>query len=876
MQDVSVTIAGHARGSITDAKGQFKIQANENDTIVFSFVGYETQRVAVKNYAATAIINISLKVSVQVGADVIVVGMQTQSKRTTTTAVTTLSGRVIENLPAISVDGLLQGRIAGLNVQIGSGEPGISPTIVVRGNSSVRTDIYETNVAQQAALSQPLYVIDGVPINTTDITNNGGATGTNYLAGLNINDIENIVVQKDAAATAAWGSQGANGVIYITTRKGRTKTPEFRINAYGGIVLMPPFLPTLIGAEERNMKLKLIEEYATSPLQRRQIPQILTDSFNPAYNNATDWQGLFYRTGNVKNVDATMSLASENVNYRISMNYYDEKGIIQKFGFTRYSLRGNFNFKLSPKLNSQFVVAFSRSDRQRGKKYSSNSDENTPISGTNQPTSFYRLTAFDSANFVGQFNRLRNKNIDDQYSASVTVNYQVLPQIKYTFQGSANMSTSSRDYFQPSNIDEAKAKGGKQQASVAYSDKGNFAIYFLNNTLNYNTKIRSGANHAHGLGFTASQQFTSEVATDANVGGTNLPTNNIQVVSGVPQANLTGSSSYAADGLLSFVGQLQYDYDSKYLLYASYRADASSRFGVNSKWGYFPAISLGWMLSDEKFMNPLKKTIPFFKLRASYGISGTRSPNFYAPYNEYVIPGTYNGVQVIQPSYTNGLTKNNLTWAKSVQKDIGADMQLFDNRVTLSVDAYDKISKDDYYDFQLPFYVGYDKINFNAHDLWVNNRGFEITLGVQLLPKKYPLHWNTQFTLTHNKNAFAKLPNNNRTFIIPDPYGVTRIFSVGQPVYEMFQMIYAGVYNKQSEIPFNPITGAPITYFKGGHPVAPGYPIWIDINKVGDVWSDEDNGNAYGDLTPSGDPNPKFTGGWVNDFTYKHFFIKRS
>lgn len=863
----------------TDDAGHFSLTLQGSaKSLVITNVGFKRQEVSVGQRTSVEVV---LAEDASALADVVIVGVQRQSKRTTTASVTSVLAKDVENLPAPSVDQLLQGRVAGLNVQIGSGEPGVAPTIVVRGNSRVSTNISDENIAQAHALSGPLYVIDGVPTNPEDISNNIDATGTNYLAGININDIESIDVQKDAAATAAWGSRGANGVIYIRTKRGRSAKPEFRVNVYGGITQRPQLLPTVTGAAERAQKMDLINQYAT-PAQLASLPQILTDRFNPSFNNATDWQGLFYRPGNVKNVDATISAGTENVSYRISMNYYDEKGIIQSFGFTRYSVRGNFDFKISPKLNSQFIVALSKNDRQRGMKYNGNSDDNTPVSGSAQPSSFYRLTGFDSSNFTGLYSKLRNKNVNDLYNASLTLNYTVLPELRYTFQGAANISTSNRDYFQPSNIDAVSVvNGGTAQPSYAESDKGTYSTYFLSNALNFNKRITTAASHVHNFVLTGSQQFSADVSSSNMVGGYNVPSNNIQVVSGVPQSDLVGNlknkpgtySDYAASALLSFAGQVQYDYDGKYLLYGSYRGDASSRFGENTKWGYFPAVGAGWIVSDEGFMNKVKGVVNYFKLRGSYGISGLNSGNFYAPYNSYVIPGTYNGSVAIQPSYTNGLTKNNLSWTKTIQKNIGIETQFFNSRVSLTVDAYDKLSKDDYYTFQLPFYTGFQSIEFNAHDLWVSNKGLDVTLATRNLSRKSPLQWNSQLTVSYNKNAIAKLPNNNRTFVVEDAYGASRIYAVGQPIYEMFQLKYLGVYNKQSEIPFNRITGNVVTYFKGNHKVVPGDPIWLDVNDIGDVWPDENNGAQYGDRIPTGDPNPKFTGGFVNDFTYKNFSL---
>ncbi|MEO5941836.1 MAG: SusC/RagA family TonB-linked outer membrane protein, partial [Ferruginibacter sp.] len=872
LEGASVQFKGSKSGTATTEDGKFSIAfpaGLHKAILIITSVGMNKEEINVlPGQNVTPVLSAHADNSMDA---VVVVGVQTQTRRKTTSAISTVLAKDIQYLPSPSIDNLLQGRVAGLNVQISSGEPGVSPSLVIRGNSRLSTNIADNNVALAHALSGPLYVIDGIPTNPEDISNSFDATGTDFLAGINVSDIESVDVQKDAAATAAWGSRGANGVVYIKTKRGLSKIPEFRVNVYGGTTQIPDLLKTSTGAAERDQKLSLINQYAT-PAILASLPQILTDQFNPSFNNATNWQGLFYRAGAIQNVDASMSAASDNVSYRLSMNYYNEKGIIKSFGFTRYSLRGNFNFIISPKLNSQFIVAISKSDRQRGAKYYGNSDDNTPVSGSSQPSSLYQLSGFDSSNFTGIASKLRNKNIDDYYSASLTVNYQMLKSLRYTFQGGANITSSSRDYFQPSNIDAIAASQGIPTQSYAESDKGTYASYFIANTLNFSKKIETDK-HEHNFAFTGSQQFNADVSNSSVVSGYNVPSNYIQVVSGIPQSDLSGYSSYAADGLLSFSSQLSYDLDNKYLLYGSYRADASSRFGANTKWGYFPAAGIGWIITDEKFMDKIKNVVSYLKLRGSYGISGTQASDFYAPFNSYSVPGTYNSAQVIQPSYTNGLTKNNLTWTSTAQKDFGLDAQFFNSRISLSVDAYEKLSKNDYYKFGLPFYVGYQSIVFNARDLWINNKGIDITVSTKNLSPTSKLQWNMDITLSHNNNIIAKLPDNNRTFLQDDGYGVTRIYAVGQPLNEMFQLKYQGVYNKQSDIPFDPITGKTLTYFKGNHVVVPGDPIWLDVNKIGDVWSDEDNGAAYGDRIPTGDPNPKFTGGWTNTFTYKNFSL---
>ena len=865
---VSVTVKGTNEGTVSDLNGVYKIKVADGvKALTFSFIGYETQVVAIGNSAKIDVAMSQVSKSLN---EVVVIGVQQQSKRTTVSAVSTVTSKQIENMASPSVDALLQGKIAGLDVQIASGEPGVAPTIVVRGNSKVSTSIDQSSVAQAHALSGPLYVIDGVPVNTDDL-GSIDVTGTNYLAGINVNDIESVDVQKDAAATAAWGSRGANGVIYIKTKKGKSATPEFRINAYTGFVREPDLLHTQIGQAERSLKMGIINAYATNAQKANSIPQMLSDSLNPYYNNATDWQGLFYRSAMIKNYDVTMSAATDNYNYRVSANYYDEPGIIKSFGYTRFSLRGNFDFKINSKLNSQLIISTSHGDRQRGMKYN-NSDNNTPVSSGAMPSSFYRLSGNDSLLYLGLSSQLRNKNTNDAYNASLRLNYDIFPFLKYSVLGSANISTSDRDYFQPSSSSDISSTRAAGSSSYAESDKGEYNTYYLENDLNF-IKTFQGVKHSHNLVLTASQQFSRDVSNTNYVSGYNVPSNNIQVVNGIAQADLSGGSTYGASGLLSLLGQFSYDFDKKYMLSLVYRGDASSRFGSNNKWGYFPSVGTGWVVSDEKFMKPLKKVINFMKLRGSYGESGTNSSDFYAPYNSYTISGYYNGQQAIQPDYSNGLTKNNLTWSQTVQKNIGVDLQFFDSRVTLSVDAYDKLTKGDFYSFQLPFFTGFDAVTFNANDLWVSNKGLDITLGARILPLSSKFQWNMQLVLSHNTNLIAKLPNNNRTFVVDDANGISRLYAVGQPIYEMFQLHYLGVYNHESDIPFDPLTGKKLTYFKGNHVVSAGDPAWQDTNKDGDVWDGEDNGDQYGDRMPTGDPNPKFTGGFTNDFSYKNFTL---
>ena len=572
-----------------------------------------------------------------------------------------------------------------------------------------------------------------------------------------------------------------------------------------------------------------------------------------------------------------MSQATNGLNYRISGNYYNEQGIIKQFGFQRYSIRGNFNFTMSEKMNSQFTISAVKQDRQMGAKFH-NSDANTPFSGLgSQPSSFYLLSAFDSSEYLGVNSQLRNQNIDMNYSASWITNYKIASWLQYTLMGAATVQNSNKDYFSPSNsasnFSNLEGYAGGVVPSYAEADRNTYNTYYLRNSLNFHKTITTANKHDHHIALLLGQEYNSSQNNYSTVSGYNVPANNIQVVQGVPQANLSGSSDYQKDALLSLTSQLQYDYDGKYLLYGGMRADASSRFGIDNKWGYFPAVGVGWIVSDEKFMTNLKETIGFLKIRASLGITGSNAPSYYAPYNNYVLQGTYSGTTAVMPSYTNGLTKDNLQWSKVNQRDLGIDMYMFNNRIVINADVYNKVTSNDFWQFQLPFFTGFQSVYSNSPDLWVNNRGVDLTITTHNLSPTSKFQWNTNLVFSWNRNLIAKLPNNNQPFVTTDYDGNQRLFAVGQPVYEFFQLKYQGVYSQPNQIPFNPISGHVHTYFKGNTPIVPGYPMWQNTSGGTDVWTGEDTGNPYGSSQPTGDPNPRYTGGFNNDFSYKNFFL---
>jgi TonB-linked SusC/RagA family outer membrane protein len=849
---ITVSEKGTTNQAATGSDGVFTLKVQKlPTTIVFRGIGFKSKEQQVQSEKGISIV---LATDNSALDEVVVVGYQRQSAKKSTGAVQVISGKTIEDLPAPSFESLLQGRVAGVNIQNFTGEPGARNTFTVRGNSTISPDL-NAEIDLANTMSSPLYIIDGMPLSVTDLANSG-ATGTNYVAGINVNDIESIVIQKDAAGTAVWGSRGANGVIVIRTKRGLSGKPQARVSYYKGITERPQLQRTLGGATERRAKMDILSQYANWS-QMRGFNQPLTDSLNPSYNNATDWQDLFYTTGNIDNADASISGGNEVVNYRLSAGYYNEDGVVRNTGFKRYSLRGNFGFTISPIIKSDFMVSAARINRKRG--LGRGIDEVVPVNQGAMPSSFVGLGQSDYDFYYGQFDKLKDDNQTDNLNIFSKTYVDIIKGLQYSLEASAQVNLDKRTQFQPRELNNG--------VNYAASNGRNAYTYNLANILNYNKTF----NETHSIILTAMQSFQYDKQMTDNITAYNLPTDDIKVIQGVAQKDLYANSNILESGLLSYMGQVSYDYKSKYIVNASWRADASSRFGKDTKWGYFPAISGAWIVSDENF---LKNTswINLLKLRGSWGLSGTLPTDFYAPFNMWATSSnTYNGETFSYPSFTKPLTLNTLTWNKSEQTNIGFDLFTFDNRLNITFDAYRKITKDPIMAFPFPYYTGYTSLSFNV-PLTVYNEGIDLTIATHNLSKESKLQWNTNFNLTYNRNRIGSLPFNDRSFYADSRgYNQQLMYTVGSPIYQWAQMKYQGVYENQDQIPVNPVTGKPLTYFKGNYVVKPGYPVWNDVNQDWDVWSDEDKGAADGDLVLTGDPNPKFTGGLYNEFIYKSF-----
>ncbi|AXY74412.1 SusC/RagA family TonB-linked outer membrane protein [Paraflavitalea soli] len=853
---VSIKIKGTERGVTTNDKGFFSIPTKVNDVLEISYVGYAPQTVKVVNERP---LSIKLAESNSNLTETVVIGYQKVTRKKNTAAISSISGKELANLPAASFDQLLQGRLSGVNVQNFSGAPGATPSVSVRGSSLI-TSAYDENTV----LNTPLYVVDGVPQPTETYVGPGTGTGMNYLGGVNPNDIESIDVLKDASAAAIYGSRAANGVILITTKKGRSGAPKVIVSGYAGIVQRPELRDVTLGVAERRAKMDILLKQL-EPSQKRGLPYLLTDSLNPAFNGNTDWQDMFYQSGSIKSADLSLSGGSDGgTNYRFSTNYYDEKGIIKATGFKRYTMRLNLGARtLGGKLEINPIINYSRTDKSRG-----NGDGNSPISlgAGNMPTSLFNLDPNKKAFLLGQYEDNLDKNISNQFNFTLNLGYNFNSHLRLTSLTSYIYRNARRDY---------------NRTSELMNDNGNYSYTFSDNGVtimssNYLSYVNSFGKH--NLSVVGGQEFTYDQYQYTTASGSGGASDQIQVVQGFQQLKIGAYSDYQAYGLLSYYGRMAYDFDGKYLLSGSVRTDGSSRFGEDNKWGFFPSASAAWIMTEESWMKGITNTFSMIKLRASLGTSGAMPNENYLQYNLYNVndvpfngndrAGTYNSITAVTPNFYNGAAQKGLSWERSKQWNIGTDVEIQNGKYSASLDFYNKENSFGLFSVLLPVTSGYDVAKTNS--IGVRNYGVELTLAANLLPSKSELKWFSRLNIGFNKNKIMNLPNGGRDLVLNgDRFDKNHILSVGSPINAFYLYKTLGVYATDKDVPVNPFTGGLFRNPNGEYRA--GDFQFADLD--GDYLIDVFNEGLNPDKMPVGDPNPKVTGGITNNFTWKNLSL---
>lgn len=825
---VSVVVKGTTQGTNTDGTGSFKISApNTNATLVFSFVGYARKEVIIGNQTS---LNVTLTPDDQTLNEVVVVGYGSQLKKEITGAVQTVSAAEIKDLPVSQIGQKLQGRLAGVQINQATGKPGQGISIRIRGQVSV------------SAGSDPLYVIDGFPI-------------TGNIAQLNPDEIEDLSVLKDAASTSLYGSRAANGVVLITTKKGKPGQTNISFSAYAGVqkVPMKGRVKMLDAVQFAQFKKEYYED------QGQAVPvEFQNPSQYEGKNN--DWYDALLRQAPIQSYNLSVSNNTGKANTSLVAGIFNQDGVVLNNKYKRYSLRLNSNYNISDRVTVGFNVAPSyvydntpRTDGDRGTGILFNALHTWPVmpiyDATGQLTKFNTFPGstgniFQYPNWVRAANELINETKNTNLLANAYIQYR--PITGLTLRSTINIEYQNSKFFFFNPSTATSAINVPIPTTAVSIRQGLENTSWLNENLA--TYTRSFGEHNFELlaGFTNQfyRQEFNRIQADTYADD-RLPT-----IQGALNINRGGTQNGINQWTLtSYLSRLTYNYKGKYLFTAAVRTDGSSRFGANNQFGTFPSASVGWLISDEDFMKSVMP-VSFAKIRASYGVIGNNNIGNYTSYA--LVNNTTNAVfgsTVATGAVVTSLANPNLGWETTKQFDIGLDLGLLNDRIQFIYDFYSKRTTNLLYAVQIPQESGFTNFNDNIGEIkfW----GHEFSLTTKNTVGK--LKWTTNANISFNRNQVVALaPGIDRV------YGSFHITQVGQPFGQFYGLVKQGYYQSAEELRSSPII--------------PGR------SAIGTIKMKDVNGDGvitYGgdadDRTIIGSPFPKFTYGITNDLKYGNF-----
>lgn len=837
----SILKKGTNIGAQTDLDGKFSLtNVNENATLIISFIGFIKQELAVKG--RTVIKVVLVPESTQLN-EIVVVGYETVRKKEVTGAISRISGAEVKNSPAASVESAFQGKLAGVQVQQNSGQPGSAIQVRVRGFSSI------------GAGSDPLYIIDGVPSKSGSFGSLAigpdrydGNVGSNALADLNPNDIQSIEVLKDASEAAIYGARASNGVVLITTKKGKRGPTKFNADFYTGNQQITNKLPLLNKEEFLKVSEEMLRNAGLPYGTRADLVYTTAPQFQ---DGNTDWQDQIFRKSGVTSFNLSARGGSDDVTYAASLGYFDQDGIVVSTGYKRVSSRFNLDFKANDKLNLGANIAYSFSYRDA-------TDE-----GPRQNGVIYRglrevptQEVYDSQGNLQQGipfspnpRKVAEESIFDtrtnRTSVNVFANYQLAKGLTFRTNLAADVLSMRQDNFYPGTL----AYSNNRESAASHSQD----VGWINeNVLNYKTTI-NGDHHIGFLGGTSFQRNRTELlVARAN----NAATDAVYTVNGGATL-LQATSSITTNSIASYFGKAKYDYKGKYFLAATARVDGSSRFGAGNKYGTFPSVSAAWNVSEEGFWK--SSVVDNLKLRTSWGQTGNQNIDNFVAQGLYLPGYNYAGIAGIATA-PNGLPNSGLTWETTVQTNLGADLSLFNGRLSLSTDYWTKDTKDLLFQVALPNTSGYESFVTNIGQ--VSNKGIDFQLGGTII-KNDNFSWNSDFNISFLNNKVKKLPGGN-DIQQTERYlfgGVVSILREGESLGSFYLYESNGVFATSAEAAAAGYVDK-ISKSNGGRPVA-GDARWVDQN--GDGFIDTK------DKIIAGNPIPDFTGGLSNVFKYKGF-----
>ncbi|MFL5743675.1 MAG: SusC/RagA family TonB-linked outer membrane protein [Niastella sp.] len=798
---VTVTNKAQHISVASNENGEFTIEAAPGDVLEFSSVGYAPQQVKIS--AATDAIDVTLAIAV-VEEQMIVVGYGTQKRTDLTGAVATLSAKAYKDQPVVNASSALQGRVAGVAVTNNSGAPGGGVKIRIRGANSVN------------ASNDPLYVVDGI------------ALSSNGLSDINVNDIESMEVLKDASATAVYGSRGANGVILVTTKSGKSGKPRIEYNGFASF--------------NRPMKkYKLMDAVTYANVANLTAGAAVFPDPQSFAGQTTDWQSMIFDNSVTQSHQLSAAGGTDNAKYYVSGFYVNQEGLLQNSNQKKFGFRSNIDLKLSKRLTIGINVYAGRINSHNNDDIGS---KGNPVMGalTWAPTE----PVYDAS---GQYNRfgispiwsnpymvIKERNGDNFSNVGIfngKLKYAITDWLTLTVNAGVDLQLSrsayvNNDWISPGN------HGSGQSSTEKYTYQNSNVLTF-HKTFGKNSLTGTALMEATGNKFYTFSATGSGLASLSN-GYYNLGLNASQGI----------ASGYSNWSLLSYMGRAAYSYNDKYLLTATIRRDGSSKFQGNNKWGNFPSFSVGWKLSNEKFIEDLG-IFSNLKVRAGWGVTGNQAVDPYSTLG-LLTPVIYSyGTTTVYPGYTLGNPANkDVKWETSKQTNVGLDASVFGNRLNISVDYYNKNTSDLLLNTRINNYDGGGTYLKNIGR--INNKGWEIVMDGTPV-KSGHFTWNASFNASFNQNKVISLGADS---MLERPViggglisNSIQVVKVGQSLGAFYLIPWEGVYQAD----------------KGNY-------------KAGDAMYRDVNGNntiGFEDRVITGSAMPKMQWGFNNSVAYKNF-----
>ena len=834
---VSIVQKGTNNATVSGDDGSFALSIPSGSVLIFSHIGYAVREIAV---TGKDVLNITLSVLGSNMNDVVVIGYGRQQRRDLTGSVVSVSPGQIRDIPAGSVDQKLIGQVPGLQITSPTGAPGGGTSIKIRGSGSI------------GAGDNPLFVVDGFPLSNTS------GQAYNPLNMISPDDIETITVLKDASSTAIYGSRGANGVIVITTRRGKSGIPVVSVNTYAGVQAVPmKGRPQMLnGSEYAEFQKDIIVDALAARGQTATDSDIPAAYRNPAqYGKGTDWYQTVLQHGKMNNIDASVSGGSENTRYSFSIGRLNQEGVIRYTDFQRYSIRTNVETSISKKFKVGISLAPSSMVQNRNDFNTGNRDVLTralwlsPIVPVMDSTG-KRTPYITSPGAIGAPNPLNSLEYTGTNSknfrglANAFAEYEIIPGLKGRYSFNVDYSTYNDFVFSPSFV------GGESSPPPVVpnssTNKGNTYNWLSEMLLSYDRSI--GKNHRFNalLGYTAQRERAESIYIFAD----NYPDDRVQTINAA-----TLISGYSQDvqkwSLISYLARLNYSFMGKYLFTATIRSDGSSRFGVDKRYGSFPSAAFAWRASEEDFLKAVS-WLSDLKLRASYGKSGNFNIGNYT-YTSTIGSTNYAfGGQLANGRVSTSLNNPDLTWEESKQLDAGVDLSAFKGRFTMNLDFYDRVTTAMLYNSEIPLSSGYSNATINSGK--IRNRGVEIGVSSQILNGDFG--WKTNFNVAFSRNKVLALNANN------DPVysgrsgegNYTHKTEVGKPIGQFFGYVVEGIYKDQSDLDHSPKNASSV---------------------IGSIKYKDVDGNGIiepvKDFAVIGNAQPKYTWGFTNNFSYRNF-----